>query len=257
MGQVEQIKRPKFALVTEQAVDSPYWAVTRYYQDKNLEQIKAFIIEAARAFWLPFAQVHQGEKTQSVLKDAVLKSLSLLRWRVTELTISYGLDLFKQETINPLVKQGEQPASLEIEQRLFVQTNSPSYILWRYLLEDEIGLNLEKKILWSSSAYWGVLAYQEVLNLCQNDLRVVAANCVAQLQGHIQLFYQYFPEILMENPNPLIPEKNPTTEEKTVVEFNQGTKRTKKLDLEAEQEKLLNCSELDDVGLQMFGTDQF
>ncbi len=257
MGQIEQIKRPKLELVIEQAVDSPYWAVTRYYQDKNLEEIKALIIEAARAFWLPFAQVYQGENTQSILRDAVLKSLSLLRWRVTELTISYGLDLLKKETINPLVKQGEEPARLEIEQRLFVQANSPSYILWRYLLEDEIGLNLEKKILWSSSAYWGVLAYQEVLDLGQNDLRMVAANCVAQLKGHIQLFYQYFPDILLEKNSNVFPETISTTQEKTVVEFNPGTKETKKLDLSSEQEKLLNCSELDDVGLQMFGTEQF
>lgn len=257
MVQVEQITRPKLELVIRQPVDSPYWSITRFYQDKNLDELKLFILEAARAFWLPLAHVHQGETSQAILRDAVLKSLSLLRWRVTELTITYELDKSKQEAISSLVKQGRKPAFLEIEQRLFIKANSPVEILWKYLLQDEIGLNLEKKILWSSSAYWGVLAYREVLGLSQEDLRVIAANCVTLLQNQIQLLYQYFPNILEQNLNGARQESFLNAQEKTLSELRSELDETQQIDIEIEQEKLLNCSELDEVGLNLFGPDQF
>jgi hypothetical protein len=60
------------------------------------------------------------------------------------------------------------------------------------LLNSREQITLEQKILWSSVAYWGAIADQELSVLDEAGLNQSAANCIIRLRQHIEYLEDYF-----------------------------------------------------------------
>lgn len=279
---MESNRRLTINFHTEQASNSPYGAIVSYYQKQETEKTLSLLIDAGTAFWMPFAYQASSTKTTTEVRDAAFKSDLLLQWRRQEIRQQYGLSPEGgQLAVYPqaLIKQS---VLLQISHRPRINEDSYQDVILKYLFANEAGLNSEQKILWSSAAYWGVLAYQELQLLSAEELKIVAATSVQNLWEQRQLIREYFSSlfgstesrhrsepvplsysnsttaVLQDEVRPIGQEElNPEELDTEELDSNNELENDEQIDWQAEQERLRNCPEMDELGLRMFGLDQF
>lgn len=252
MEKKNRVVRPRLELQANSENNSCYWPIIRYYQNESTQKVRSMIEQAARLFWVPNA--YEQELTTSIVKtvQSAYVCRSGVNWRIEEIRHQFSRQLENQETV-PITDPLDSKVVWHWSCRPNLEKDSELEILWRYLKSEAMGLTLKEKILRSSLAYWGIDALRELGINSQKSLSIMASNCINYLTKHCQLLTESFNLDSQSNPIKNRREVG-LSEDYCNLEFPSTTITEKS---EIQPQDLLDCSELDEVGWQMFGDDQF
>ncbi len=183
-------KRVNFACQLVASAQSPYWSVLKYYQSVDPEKSKQMMLQSLIAYWLP-----QDEKTQESdatggeVKQEVKEAIYCLQQQINWLQGQFSFNKANKQQIEPLGYQNQEEITFSFRYQI-KDPESGQFI--QRLLKSRSQISLEQKILWSSVAYWGVIADRELGLLDQAGLNQSAANCLIRLRQHIEYLEDYF-----------------------------------------------------------------
>ena len=258
MKQTTTTVRPRLEIKAEADHNSLYWPILQYYDSQPGEKVLQMIEEAARLFWMPYAYLQDPLTSASKTVDTAYLCLYGLNWRITEIRHQFSLSLPSTPEIMPTIDPKQSKVEFHWSYRPELIKDEPTELLWRSLKSQEMGLTLKHKILTSSLSYWGAYALQFLGITDPQNLAIMADNCVVFLTEHCQFLTNYF-KLNREDNLSSYQSQSESSEDYHNLEFSPVVNQQKLESMAGEKPEpdLLNCPELDEVGLQMFGTEQF
>jgi hypothetical protein len=259
----EERKRLKVIFHATEGKESPYWGLLKYYQTQDQEGVRQMmIVEAAAVYWMPFTARLRVGNDRYAEQELVWRSIYQLQQRINELESQFQLESLPPESwrLSPLGYIAPEPVTFNFSYRADAQTEQG--ILAQYLMESSVGLTLEKKILWSSDAYWSAIAYRELGVLEEEQLKRCASNCIIRLWQHVNFLGNYF-RVIPNFPltgTPLFTEgqwqqrnevKLPAEESGEKTE-SRPSKTSSELNFEEEEAQLMDNPVYDQWGMSLF-----
>jgi hypothetical protein len=173
-----------FRFKYQAAVDSPYWAVLKYYFMEEKDTVKEKLLCAALAYWDASAYWEETGDL-SVARYRAAGCVYRLKGQIAYLCQEFKVTPSLSTTILPSVDYSARDC-VTFDFRYQVKADSMRGKLIQYLLSPETLFSLPEKVLWSSEAFWSAIASRELEVLSLEQLRTSALYCISRLQQHIE-----------------------------------------------------------------------